>query len=71
MPVTKLKPAPLKYPNGGGLQAAGKPKSQQLEMDALKAKHEVELQKLREKHAASNKPRFQAPKKAMRRPQGR
>lgn len=51
--------------------AGSKPKSQSLEVDALKKKHEVELQKLREKHAAANKPKFQAPKKAMRRNQGR
>ena len=62
----------LPYPNGGGLKAmATKPKSQSLEVDALKAKHEVELQKLREKHAAANKPKSMAPKKAMRRNQGR
>ena len=62
----------LPFPNGGGLKvASGKPKSQSLEIDALKAKHEVELQKLREKHAASNKPKYQAPKKALRRNQGR
>ena len=47
------------------------PKSQSLELDALKAKHEVELQRLREKHAKANKPKFSAPKKAMRRNQGR
>ena len=64
----------LPYPNGGGLKAAmtqNKPKSQSLEFDALKAKHEVELQKLREKHAAANKPKPMAPKKPMRRTQGR
>jgi hypothetical protein len=56
MPVTKLSPAPLTYPNGGGLASMNKkaPKSQQLELDALKAKHEVELQKLKEKHASAN-----------------
>ena len=54
---TKLKPAPLKFPNGGGLKAmATAPKSQKLEMEALQKKHEVEIQKLKEKHAASNKP---------------
>ena len=69
---TKLKPAPLTYPNGGGLKnMATAPKSQKLEVDALKAKHEVEMQKLREKHAGANKPKFQAPKKPMRRTQGR
>ena len=47
------------------------PKSQSMEIDAMKAKHEVELQKLREKHAAANKPKFQAPRKPMRRTQGK
>ena len=64
----------LPYPNGGGLKSAmaGKAlKSQKLEVDALRAKHEVELQKLREKHSKANKPKFQAPKKAIRRNQGR
>ena len=73
MRVTKLQPAPLTYPNGGGLNAMANkaPKSQSMEVDAMKAKHEVELQKLREKHASANKPKFQAPKKSMRRNQGR
>lgn len=54
---TRLKPASLKYPNGGGLKAmATAPKSQKLEMEALQKKHEVEIQKLKEKHAASIKP---------------
>jgi hypothetical protein len=60
---TKLKPAPLKYPNGGGLAAmATKPRaSQKLEVEAMEAKHAAELAKLKEKHAAANKP---APVKA-------
>lgn len=55
---TKLSPAPLAYPNGGGLaQMATKPKeSQKLEFEALEAKHKVEKAKLQEKHAAVNKP---------------
>lgn len=32
------------------------PKSQKLEVEALQKKHEVEMQKLREKHASSNTP---------------
>lgn len=32
------------------------PKSQKLEVEALKKKHEVELAKLQEKHAKMNKP---------------
>ena len=57
--LTKVQPAPLKYPNGGGLNIMAKktPKSQKLEMDALKAKHEVEIAKLQEKHAAANNPK--------------
>ena len=57
--LTKVKPAPLKYPNGGGLNTMAQkaPKSQKLEMDALKAKHEVEIAKLQEKHASANKPK--------------
>lgn len=64
----------LPYPNGGGLKAMSniaKPKSQSLEVDALKAKHEVELQKLREKHASANRPKLNTPKKPPRRTQGR
>ena len=36
---------------------ATSPKSQKLELEALEAKHAAEIQKLKEKHAASNKPR--------------
>ena len=65
MAVTKLKPAPLKFPQGGGLKAmSNTPKSQSLEMDALKAKHKVEIAKLEEKHAAVNKPKPMQKKKA-------
>lgn len=55
--ITKIKPAPLAYPNGGGLKnMSTTPKSQKLEVEALKKKHEVELAKLAEKHAKINKP---------------
>ena len=59
MRITKLKPAPLKYPNGGGLNTMANkaPASQKLEVEALKKKHEVEIAKLQEKHASSNKPK--------------
>ena len=55
---TKIKPAPLAYPNGGGLKIMGSqaPKSQKLEVEALKKKHEVELAKLQEKHSKVNSP---------------
>jgi hypothetical protein len=57
---TKLKAAPLAYPNGGGLKAMARaPKSQKLEVEALQKKHEVELAKLTEKHAQANKPKPQ------------
>lgn len=60
MTFTKLEPAPLKYPNGGGLKAMSKkqtPKSQQLEVEALKKKHEAELARLQEKHSKVNSPK--------------
>jgi hypothetical protein len=59
MPLTKLKPAPLKYPDGGGLSTmTTKPReSQQLEVDAMEAKHKAELAKLKEKHAKENQPK--------------
>lgn len=60
MILTKLEPAPLKYPNGGGIKAmTGRtaPKSQKLEIEALKKKHEVELAKLQEKHSNVNSPK--------------
>ena len=64
--LTKLEPAPLKYPNGGGLKTMAQkaPASQKLEMEALQKKHEVEVQKLKEKHAAANKPKPTKPVKA-------
>lgn len=53
---TKVVPAPLAYPNGGGLKTmANKPReSQKLEVDALEAKHKAEIAKLKEKHAKEN-----------------
>jgi hypothetical protein len=56
--TTKLEPAPLTYPNGGGLNAMAhkKPESQRLEVEALAKKHEAEMAKLKEKHASQNKP---------------
>lgn len=70
---SKVEPAPLKYPNGGGLKAMATnkaPASQRLEVEALKKKHEVELAKLQEKHAKSNKPQ-RSVTKPPRRTQGR
>lgn len=37
--------------------ASKTPQSQQLEVEALEAKHKVELAKLKEKHASANKPK--------------
>jgi hypothetical protein len=58
----------LPFPNGGGLKAmSATPKSQKLELDALRAKHEVELQKLKEKHQKVNtapKTNFKSPRKS-------
>jgi hypothetical protein len=55
---TKVAPAPLAYPNGGGLKmTANKPReSQRLEVEALEAKHKAEIAKLKEKHASVNSP---------------
>jgi len=57
--LTKLKPLPVPYPDGGGLAAMStKPRaSQKLEVDAMEAKHAAELAKLKEKHASENKPK--------------
>ena len=56
--LTKLKPAPVPYPNGGGLKSMNKrqPASQKLEVEALQKKHEAELARLKEKHSKENKP---------------
>jgi hypothetical protein len=62
---TKLEPAKLAFPNGGGLKAMANktPASQKLEMEALKKKHEVDIAKLQEKHAKANKPQTSKAKK--------
>jgi len=59
MPETKLKPAPVKYPDGGGLASmATQPKeSHKLEVEAMEAKHKAELAKLKERHAKVNNPK--------------
>ena len=65
MALTKLEPAPLTYPNGGGIAAMTnkKPQSQRLEVEALEAKHKVDIAKLKEKHAKANSPKpVKAPK---------
>jgi len=57
--LSKLEPAPLAYPNGGGIaaMASKKPQSQRLELEALEAKHKVDIAKLKEKHAKANAPK--------------
>jgi hypothetical protein len=59
MKNTKLKPAPVKYPNGGGMSnMSPKPlESHKLEVDAMEAKHKAELAKLKEKHAKATNPK--------------
>ena len=48
------------------------PKSQEMEIKAMKAKHDVDLQKLREKHAQANSAKpISVSKKPIRRAQGR
>ena len=61
---TKIAPAPLAFPNGGGLKhvSTGAGKRQKLERDALEAKHEVERAQLAEKHAKENQPKTSATK---------
>lgn len=55
---TKVTPAPLAYPNGGGLKLMSKKprESQRLELEALEAKHKAEIAKLKEKHSNVNAP---------------
>jgi hypothetical protein len=64
---TRLKPAPVPYPNGGGLKAMGTSKTlqskQKAEMDALDAKHEADKAALVHKQAEERKPKA-APKPA-------
>jgi hypothetical protein len=52
----KVKPAPVPFPNGGGLKAVGQKNArrQQLEREALDKKHEIERVKLEEKHGKEN-----------------
>lgn len=56
---SKVKPAPVPFPNGGGIRAMSGSgnKRQALEREALAKQHEVELAKLAEKHANENKPK--------------
>jgi len=56
---TKLEPAPVQYPNGGGLQKlaiTNGRKRQQLEREVLSKQQELDRAKLAEKHSKENKP---------------
>jgi hypothetical protein len=56
---TKLAPAPLKYPNGGGLKAitGASAAVKKAEVNAMEAKHALERAKLKEKHSKPAAPR--------------
>lgn len=49
----KLEPAPLAYPNGGGLQAMATQKNslKEKELALAKAKNELEIARIHQKHA--------------------
>ena len=55
---TKLEPAPLAYPNGGGLKAMGKgiTERQRLERQLMELQHQLNLKKLGERHTKENTP---------------
>lgn len=59
MRPTRLEPAPLKYPNGGGLKAMGNmeslDKKHNAERDALDAKHDAEKAALEHKQYQERK----------------
>ena len=56
---SKIKPAPVPFPNGGGIKAmsGSNSKRQTLEREALAKQHEVAMAKLAEKHAKENTPK--------------
>lgn len=56
--AAKLEPAPLAFPNGGGLKAMakGSSKRQQMERELLELQHKVNLAKLGERHIKENTP---------------
>ena len=50
---TRLQPAPVTYPTGGGLaqMAASKNKIKEHEINVAKAKHDLEMAKIHQKHS--------------------
>lgn len=54
-PLTKLEPAPLAFPNGGGLKAmtARKNEIKDKQIKLAHAKHELELAKIEQQHRAT------------------
>lgn len=58
---TKIHPAPVPFPNGGGIKHAMATRNtvKQKEIDLANAKHELELAKIHEKH--NPKPKTGAP----------
>jgi hypothetical protein len=51
--TTRLKPAPVKYPNGGGLKSAlakANPRVVATQKEVLKAKHKADKVKFEEKY---------------------
>ena len=55
---TKLEPAELKYPNGGGLEIirATKTNIKSAEVQLMEARHHLEKLQLKQKHAGQSKP---------------
>jgi len=56
---TKLEPAELKYPNGGGLEIirATKTNIKNAEVQLMEARHNLEKLQLKKKHAEQAKPK--------------
>ena len=69
-PTTKIQPAPVAFPNGGGLKAMarGIGKRQQLERQLVELQNQLNLMKLGERHVKENKPDAPKTKKAISRP---
>lgn len=59
---TRLELGPVKYPNGGGIAAMANKqnKIKEHEINVAKAKHELELAKINEKHSKSATPKKKA-----------
>ena len=57
--TTKLEPAELKYPNGGGLEIirATKTNIRSAEAQLMEARHHLERLQLKQKHSEQSKPK--------------